>query len=117
LLVFSVVATPRWKLLLLLSLSVATRVSHRLTIRQPVKIPVEVDFGRPFAGSSIDAWESEYLASVRTPPPDPPTNPRAVHASANDDLFIADWWRDAWGEYADFDHHQTETEYDHIGDI
>src|SRR4029078_8144869 len=82
-----------------------------------IKIPVEVNFSRPFAGTSIEDWESEYLANVRTPPPDLPTIPRAApepYASANQDRFMEEWWRDSWGEYADFDHYQEENEFDHI---
>src|SRR3954452_17839643 len=36
-----------------------------------IHVPVEVDFGRPFAGTDLDAWKEEYQANVRVPPPAP----------------------------------------------
>ena len=45
------------------------------------------------------------------PPPEPPKeaeDQETVRAPANDDQFVDDWWRDAWGEYADFDRYEEE---------
>jgi hypothetical protein len=29
----------------------------------------------------------------------------------NDDRYLDDGWRDAWGEYADFDHYEQEAQF------
>jgi hypothetical protein len=34
-----------------------------------------------------------------------------------DDEFVDHWWRDAWGEYADFDRNLEEAEYGFIRDF
>src|SRR3954453_21417104 len=36
-----------------------------------LKLAVEVDFGRSYAGTSFEAWKEEYQANVRVPPPEP----------------------------------------------
>ena len=61
-----------------------------------VKIPVEVDYSRPFAASEREAWQDEYLANVRVPPPEPPKPPvtaKPITAAPEDDEFLEDWWR------------------------
>jgi proteasome lid subunit RPN8/RPN11 len=65
-------------------------------------VPAQVDYSRPFAGSAVDLWQAEYLDNVSVPPDEPlvTTKPKAQE----DDPFVDEWWRDAWGEYADFDH-------------
>lgn len=82
-------------------------------------LPVEVDFSRPFSGSNTDAWETEYQIHVRTPPAESPKELLASREprTAEDNQFIDDWWRDAWGEYSNFDQYQEEFQYDPIGDI
>src|SRR4051812_26054868 len=85
-----------------------------------IKLPVEVDFSRPFAGTNFDAWEAEYLANVRLPPPDPPKKLVAKQnflPSANADPFLEDWKRDAWEDYLDFEHSQREEEYGYVPDF
>lgn len=88
-----------------------------------VELPVEVDYKRPFDASDWDRWHEEYLTSVRVPPPEPTketttTPPSSLVARPQDDEFIDDWWRDAWGEYADFDrNYHEDAPYDCIGDI
>jgi hypothetical protein len=79
-----------------------------------VELPVEVDYSRPFDGSDWDLWHDEYLANVRVPPPEPPKESKTrdrSELSANDDPFIDDGWRDAWGEYADFDRYEQEAQF------
>src|SRR3954454_11707959 len=71
------------------------------------KLPVEVDFSRPFGGSQIDAWKAEYLAHVRLPPPDPlrtALTQRGLVSPVNSDPFLEDWKREAWEDYLDFEH-------------
>jgi hypothetical protein len=82
-----------------------------------VKLPVEVDFSRPFDGSNKEAWHEEYLVNVRVPP-DPPKlkADRHLALSSDDNELSEGWWRDAWGEYAEFDHHE-EAEYGFIRDF
>jgi hypothetical protein len=94
-----------------------------------VELPVDVDYGRPFDASDWELWYEEYLANVRVPPPDPPKPAKAekqascdsrdsdVSFTSREDQYIDDWWRDAWGEYADFDHYQQEADYGYIRDF
>ena len=77
-----------------------------------VELPVDVDYGRPFEASDWELWYDEYLANVQVPPPEPLKDPKTekqptLSVKQEDDDFIDDWWRDAWGEYADFDHYRT----------
>jgi hypothetical protein len=79
-----------------------------------VELSVEVDYSRPFDGTDWELWHEAYLANVSVPPPDPP-KPAMTGAQAparqDDDAFIDDWWRDAWGEYADFERYPMEADY------
>src|SRR4051812_9818950 len=68
------------------------------------KLPVEVDFSRPFNGTTFEAWQDEYLVNVRLPPEEPPKKPPPRHdlvPRSNDDPFIDDWRREAWEDYLD----------------
>ncbi len=47
-----------------------------------IEIPVEVDYGRPFTGSDLDAWEDEYAASVQGDPNESMFNPQVYQRSA-----------------------------------
>ena len=54
------------------------------------------------------------------PPPEPPKEAKTdkqlppkedrLALPSKDDEFVGDWWRDAWGEYADFDHYREEAD-------
>ena len=46
-----------------------------------VEIPVEVDYGRPFAASDWESWQEEYEANVQIPPPEPPKPVKAAERS------------------------------------
>jgi proteasome lid subunit RPN8/RPN11 len=85
-----------------------------------VTLPVEIDYGRPFAGSTEALWQDEYLANVRVPAPDPPelldSNNRNSPSSRADE-FLDDWWRDGWSEYVDFDRVPPETVYGYDRDF
>jgi proteasome lid subunit RPN8/RPN11 len=84
------------------------------------KLPVEVDFSRPFDGTNFEAWQDEYLAKVRLPPPEPQRKPTFQHAlasRANDDPFLDDWRREAWDEYLDFESTQQENEHGFVSDF
>jgi hypothetical protein len=76
-----------------------------------VELPVDVDYGQPFEGSDWELWQGEYLANVTVPPPHPPKEAKVKESSASDEQFIDDWWRDAWGEYADFDYYEREAQF------
>ncbi len=87
-----------------------------------VKLPVEVDYSRPFAGSDFELWQGEYLANVRVPAPQQTTKVASkVKESLTDEdqQFLDDWWRDAWSEYVmDFEYPRQECEtYGFIGDF
>jgi hypothetical protein len=85
-----------------------------------IKLPVDVDYSRPFAGSNAEAWQADYQAHVRVPPPDSTKKLTASDepASASEvEEFNYAWWRDAWGEYADFDRLPEEAEYGFIRDF
>jgi hypothetical protein len=85
-----------------------------------VELPVDVDYSRPFEGSDMELWQAEYLANVRVPPPEPPkktdTN-QLASAPFDGNQFVDDWWRDAWADYTDIDHHREETPYGYIRDF
>jgi hypothetical protein len=77
-----------------------------------VELPVEVDYGRPFDASDWEWWHEEYRANVTIPPPDPPKAPKAKQTlDHEDERLLDDWWRDAWGEYADFNRYYGEARY------
>jgi hypothetical protein len=85
-----------------------------------VNLPVDVDYRRPFAGSDIEAWQAEYESNVRVPEPEPLTtklvsrsHPDADHA---DGFGGEAWWRDAWEDYADFEHLDEKEAYGFIRD-
>jgi proteasome lid subunit RPN8/RPN11 len=85
-----------------------------------IQLPVEVDYSRPFAGTSVERWEAEYLANVRVPPPDPPKVTTAGKHPAllsREDEFLDSWARDAWDDYVDVEHAQQEAEYGFIRDF
>lgn len=68
-----------------------------------VELPVEVDYGQPFAATDFEAWQEEYELNVHQPP-DPEPSPK--HQSSRnllEDGFGELGWQDAWDEYADFD--------------
>jgi proteasome lid subunit RPN8/RPN11 len=72
-----------------------------------VKLPVEVDYSRPFSGSRFPEWEREYLSCVQQAE----TN-MAVSHSASSGLSLSgpmpDYeWYDNWDEYI---HDDAETE-------
>ena len=80
-----------------------------------VELPVEVDYGRPFEASDWELWYEEYEANVHRPPEppqDPKTKQHSLPVKQEDDVFVDDGWRDAWGEYADFEHYERELQYD-----
>jgi hypothetical protein len=82
-----------------------------------VEIPVDVDYGRAFEATDWDLWQEEYLANVRKPP-EPVEEPRKreheLLVKQEDDMLCDPWWRDPWGEYADFDRLEMEDHYDII---
>ena len=85
-----------------------------------IKLPVEIEYGRPFTGSNMHAWEAEYLANVRMPPPDLPTKPIVEKNSATEvyeDPFLEDWRREAWEDFLDYERSHEEAEYGYSGDF
>ena len=68
-------------------------------------IPVDVDYGQPFAGSDIDGWEQEYQANVRVSTPSLMTRRGTWFGEDNDSLGTGiappDEWYDEWSNYVD----------------
>jgi proteasome lid subunit RPN8/RPN11 len=84
------------------------------------KLPVEVDFSRPFNSTNFEAWQEEYLANVRLPPTEPPKKTafqQGVIGRSYDDPFLDDWRREAWDDYLEFESTQQETEHGFISDF
>jgi len=70
-----------------------------------MEVPVEVDYGAPFAGSAPELWNKEYEdhVSVATP-----SRSSTLHRSSMLDSIAENWesdeeFLDAWGEYIDED--------------
>ena len=85
-----------------------------------MNLPVEIEYGQPFAGSNNAAWQAEYETNVRVPPPEPepirlpkPTGELIDHLDVDHGV----WWRDAWDEYAEFDRNLEEAEYGFVRDF
>lgn len=68
-----------------------------------VELPVEVDYGQPFAATDWDAWQEEYEANVHQPPEPEPSTKRPSRNLLKEDGFDNPDWLDGWNEYADFD--------------
>lgn len=90
------------------------RLRYNVGPSADIELPVEVDYGRPFDASDWDLWEEEYRANVTVPPPEPPKESAAKERSASDDRYVDDWWRDSWGEYADFERYDWENQYGYV---
>jgi proteasome lid subunit RPN8/RPN11 len=75
-----------------------------------IKLPVEVDYGRPFAGSNIAAWQEEYCANVSVSLLDPPKELVAECES----LFLENWRRDAWEDFLEAERAQYDDEFSDI---
>jgi proteasome lid subunit RPN8/RPN11 len=93
------------------------RLRYNVVPGADIKLPVEIEYGRPFAGSNMDAWEEEYRANVRIPLPDLPKKPLAEKAPAPQDYedpFLDDWRREAWEDYLEFERSKEEAEYGNI---
>lgn len=65
-----------------------------------VELQVEIDYSLPFAGSDVDAWEAEYLQSVRVPQH---FDELALQPLRADPFDPPGAWRDAWDDYLDLD--------------
>jgi proteasome lid subunit RPN8/RPN11 len=78
-----------------------------------VKIPVEIEYSRPFGASDSARWQEEYLATVRVPPPNPKPidKDKPLNQRFEDDELLDNWWRDTWGDYVDLDRSSQETDY------
>lgn len=112
-----VFGSSQWAVMFILAKGGQTyaRLRYNVGPGADITLPVELDFSRPFDGSNEEAWHEEYLAKVRVPPPEPPKADRQLALSR--DEFLDDQWRDAWGEYVDFDRYPQETEYGFIRDF
>jgi proteasome lid subunit RPN8/RPN11 len=77
-----------------------------------VELPVEVDYGQPFAATDWDAWQEEYEAHVhQQPEPEPPSKRQSARNLLQDD-FDDPGWQDVWDESADFDLSGGRLEYE-----
>lgn len=75
-----------------------------------VELPVEVDYGQPFAATDWDAWQEEYEAHVQQQP-EPPSKRQSARNLLQDG-FDDPGWQDAWDESADFDLSGGRLEYE-----
>jgi proteasome lid subunit RPN8/RPN11 len=77
-----------------------------------LKLPVEVDFGCPFLGTDFGAWQEEYRANVRVPPPEPlKAELQGKVLMLGSDPFMDDWKRDAWEDHLELERFQREEDY------
>lgn len=111
-----------WALMFILARGGQTyaRLRYNVGPGVDVKIPVEVDFGRPFVASAQELWHAEYLANVSIPAPDPPQSfepDKRTGLSSREDEFPDDLWRGAWGEYVDFERFPPEADYGYHRDF
>jgi len=83
-----------------------------------LSLPVEVDFSRPFSGSSIDAWQAEYEANVRKPPVKIADRPQPFEEASQNhsESFLDDWRREAWEDFVNFEQTRFEEEFEHTPD-
>jgi proteasome lid subunit RPN8/RPN11 len=82
-----------------------------------LKLPVDVDYCRPFDRSDREAWRAEYKACVRVPefeqqPPSIKTVPTARDSERSLDFR----WREDWDEYVNGEQPFEEAEYGYIRD-
>jgi hypothetical protein len=73
------------------------RLQWNVGPRGCLELPVNIDYGRPFWGSSEEAWQAEYDAQVALPSP---THclPQSDDVSSAPDASPA-WWQREWEEY------------------
>ena len=57
------------------------------------------------------------IAVWRLPEPKPVLATKMPVLGSRDEEFMEDWWRDAWGEYAEFERYRPEGEHGFIGDF
>jgi hypothetical protein len=118
-----------WAVMFILARSGACYARLRFNVGPgaEMELPVEVDYGRPFAASDSSLWQEEYLANVCVRPPDPPKTNKSYGQSAtpltydkspsvSDDGFADNGWRDAWSDYTEFDRYPEEEPYAFIRD-
>jgi hypothetical protein len=76
-----------------------------------VELPVEVDYGRPFAATERENWHEEYLSNIHVPPPDVPkavkTDEESAQLATAEDR-LDDSWRDVWADYTEFDRYRED---------
>ncbi len=111
-----------WALMFILARGGQTyaRLRYNVGPGVDVKIPVEVDYGRAFASSEQELWHADYLANVHTPASEPPKSSdpeKRATLSSRDDEFADDGWRNAWGEYVDFERFPPEADYGYHSDF
>ena len=77
-----------WSLMFILARGGNTYARLRFNVgaEAEVKIPVEVDFTRPFAGSDFEAWAQEYTRCVQ-----PSLEDSFADAQLEDGLWEGDW--------------------------
>jgi proteasome lid subunit RPN8/RPN11 len=83
-------------------------------------LPVEIEYGCTFGGTDADRWLTEYETNVCELESEPTVLTPASEVSRLFAPELADrdhGWRDAWYDYADFDHNQEEAEYGFIRDF
>jgi hypothetical protein len=76
-----------------------------------VNLPVDVDYGRPFEASDFELWHEEYVANVHRPPEpvkETETEKQRTQSVRDAESFVDGSWRDAWGEYANYEDFERE---------
>ena len=82
-----------------------------------LKLPVDVDFHRPFERSEREAWRSEYQACVRVPELEHQLSPNRPGTSVGQfDRTVDLRWREDWAEYLSGEQPHEEGEYGYVRD-
>jgi hypothetical protein len=76
------------------------RLSFHVGPQAEVKIPVDVDYTRPFSGCEPDRWEREYLASV-FPESSPGKTPHRPDIESSLHEEPTDEWYEGWFDYTE----------------
>jgi hypothetical protein len=87
------------------------RLRYNVGPGMEVQLPVDVDYRRPFEASDWELWHEEYVANIRRPP-EPVKETKIERQQTlsvrDEEPFVGDSWRDAWGEYANYEDFERE---------
>ena len=105
---FRVFGRTEWSVMFILARGDQTYARMRFQVGPggSVELPVESDYGQPFAGSDHEAWQTEYEANVRVAQLPLLADRGTVFGNDQFDPFDDyeyDDWADAWRDYTDKD--------------